>query len=334
MHEKTLTHIGGDWRERVARLQKLLQSASAELIDAETELADRLAAINAFEFKLRAATSVLVSRLDQLESEIRDLRLRLRQQEDEWGEGSGGNGRWSVDDVESVASGQGPQASGGYRYRDAGPDSAPQKLNEDQGVELKRLYRQLARRFHPDLAVDPADRDYRTQLMIAINAAYVAGDLEKLRQLALEPESVHEMEWADSDQQLAEMLLRELERCRRRLAEIQEEMERLEKHKSARLMKQAAQAEANGRDWAAEIKAQLQEQIARKMVERDVLKQEVEFNSGTESLLDGDAYADAVWEISLEYAFEEDPDNEAEAWTYRRRNRYSYDDDDILDDLD
>ena len=333
MHEKTLAQSGGDWRERVTRLQKLVQSASAELIDAETELADRLAAINAFEFKLRAATSLLVSRLDQLEKEIRELRQQLRQQDEAWGNGEGSGGRWSVDDVESVASGHGPQASGGYRYRDAGPDSAPQKLDEDQGVELKRLYRQLARRFHPDLAVDPADREYRTQLMIAINAAYVAGDLEKLRQLALEPESVHEMEWADSDQKLAEMLLRELERCRRRLAEIQEEMERLEKHKSARLMKQAAQAEANGRDWATEIKAQLQEQIARKMVERDVLKQEVEFNSGTESPLDGDAYADAVWEISLEYAFEEDPDNEAEAWTFRRRDRFSYDDD-ILDDLD
>jgi len=332
MHEKTLTHIGGDWRERVARLQKLLQSASAELIDAETELADRLAAINAFEFKLRAATSVLVARLDQLEAEIRGLRQQLRRQEDEWGEGASSGGKWSVDDVEYVASGQGPQASGGYRYRDVGPKSAPQKLNEDQGAELKRLYRQLARRFHPDLAADAADRDYRTQLMIAINAAYVAGDLEKLRQLALEPESVHEMELADTDQRRAEVLLRELERCRQRLAEIQEEMARLEKHKSARLMRQAAQAEANGRDWATEIKAQLQAQIARKMVERDVLKQEVEFNSGTESPLDGDAYADAVWEISLEYAFEEDPDMQAEEWTFRRRDRYSYDEDDILDD--
>ena len=30
-----------------------------------------------------------------------------------------------------------------------------------------------------------------------------------------------------------------------------------------------------------------------------VLKQEVEFNSGAESPLDGDAYADAVWEVDL-----------------------------------
>lgn len=333
MFEQTLTQSGGNWREKAAELQKLLQVASAELIDAEAELADRLAAINAFEFRLRAATSQLVARLDQLEAEIRALRDQLRWLDDDWRSTGGGNGRWSVDDVEYVASGHGPQASGGYRYREVGPESAPPKLDEDEGAELKRLYRQLARRFHPDLAADAADREYRTQLMIAINAAYASGNLEKLRKLALEPDAVQQMELTDSDQLLAETLLRELERCRRRLAEIKEEMARLEKHKSARLMRQAAQSEANGRDWASEIKSQLQEQITRKLVERDVLKQEVEFNSGAESPLDGDAYADAVWEISLEYAFEEDPDSEAEEWTNRRRDRFSYDDD-ILDDLD
>jgi chromosome segregation ATPase len=329
--DRTLIENPDNWREKVVELQKLLQAASAELIDAETELAERLAAINSFEFKLRAATSQLVSRLEQLESEIRQLRDQLRGLDNQWGDGRSRKGDWSVDDVEYVATGHGPQASGAYRYRAAGPEQAPVRLNEDEGAELKRLYRQLARRFHPDLAVDAVDREYRTQLMMAINAAYAAADLEKLHQLALEPDSAHGMDLADSDQHLAEKLLRELERCQRRLAEIKEEMARLEKHKSARLMRQATQAERNGRDWPSEIKAQLQEQITRKLVERDVLKQEVEFHSGAESPLDGDAYADAVWEISLEYAFEEDPDTQAEEWTFRRRDRFSYDDEEDLE---
>lgn len=334
MIEQSLIIEAGRWREKVAELQALLQTAGAELIDAEAELAERLAAINAFEFRLRAITSQLVARLDRLEAEIEQYRQQLRRLGDDWGEGGNGRSPWSVDDVEDVTGSAGPQASGQYRYHTAAPENAPPELNADEGAELKRLFRQLARRFHPDLADNEADRAYRTQLMMAINAAYAARDISKLRQLALEPDAAHGLHLADTDQQLAEMLLRELERCQRRLAEIRDEMGRLAKYKSVRLMRQAEQAEQEGRDWAAEIRTQLQEQIARRLVERDVLKQEVEFHSGAESPLDGDAYADAVWEISLEYAFGEDPDAQAEEWTYRRHGRSRFDDDDNLDDLD
>jgi predicted RNase H-like nuclease (RuvC/YqgF family) len=139
------------------------------------------------------------------------------------------------------------------------------------------------------------------------------------------------MDWSSGSRQLAEALWRELERCRRRLAELNEEMARLEKHKSARLMRQAEQAERQGRDWQAEMQAQLREQIARKMVERDVLQQEVEFNEGMASELDGDAFADAVWDFSLEYAYDEDPETAVEEWTFRRRDRFSFDEDNLDD---
>lgn len=331
MLNNTLTETGGDWRERVAELQKLVAQAQTELIDAETEIADRLAAINAFEFKLRAATAHLVARLDKLEAEIRGYRQKLRSLADDWRDAPHKSGGWSVDDVEDVAGGAGPQASGRFRYRAAAPESAPQELDEDTGAELKQLYRQLARRFHPDLALDGADRDYRTQLMMAINAAYAAHDLEKLRQLALEPDSAGGIDLSSASQLLAEALWRELERCRRRLAELKEEMDRLEKHKSARLMRQAEQAERQGRDWQAEMQAQLREQITRKMVERDVLQQEVEFNEGMASELDGDAFADAVWDFSLEYAYDEDPETAVEEWTFRRRDKFSFDEDNLDD---
>ncbi|PIE80207.1 MAG: hypothetical protein CSA11_08730 [Chloroflexi bacterium] len=329
MFDRKLTETTNNWREQVEELQKLLSVVQGALIDAETGLAERLAAIHAFEFKLRKLTAFLVNRLDKLEAEIQAFRQQLRHLDQ--GFGDAGEGTWSMDDVEDVATGEGAQAEGEYRYREAAPDVAPQELDEDEGAELKKLYRILARRFHPDLALDKADREHRTQLMMAINAAYAAQDLERLRQLALEPDSVHELNLADSDQLLAEALLREVDRCRRRLKEIEEEMARLEKHNSAKLMKQAEQAEANGRSWADEILEQLQEQINRKMVERDVLQQEVAHHSGSESKVAGDAFADAVWDITLDYAYEEDPDIEAEEYYNRRRDKFNFEED-ILDD--
>jgi hypothetical protein len=56
-------------------------------------------------------------------------------------------------------------------------------LPEDNRKELRRLYLSLARLCHPDLAEDDEDRTRRETLMLQINAAWQAQDLEGLRSL-------------------------------------------------------------------------------------------------------------------------------------------------------
>lgn len=56
-------------------------------------------------------------------------------------------------------------------------------LPEDDQKELRRLYLSLARLCHPDLAEDDDDRTRRETLMLQINAAWHAQDLEGLRTL-------------------------------------------------------------------------------------------------------------------------------------------------------
>ena len=51
--------------------------------------------------------------------------------------------------------------------------------------DAKRLFRQLARLIHPDLAGDPKERERRTNLMVAANDAYEQGDLAALERLSL-----------------------------------------------------------------------------------------------------------------------------------------------------
>lgn len=55
-------------------------------------------------------------------------------------------------------------------------------------AELRTLYREVAKRIHPDLATDEADRLKREQLMAEANAAYQKGDAQSLRR-SLEYES-------------------------------------------------------------------------------------------------------------------------------------------------
>ena len=207
-----------------------------------------------------------------------------------------------------------------YRYHGQIPEPPEIHLNEDEAQELKRLYRQLARRFHPDMASGQEDRQYRTQMMMAINAAYSAGDLEKLKALSLEPDLFEDSGYSD-DEQLVTRLLRELGRLQRRLSEIQDELASLHAKKNYRLMQQAERADANGQDWLANMRAQLQEEIAHKLVERDVLKQQLEMEEMMAAEegegLQGDAFADAIWDFSLETSYDLDPDAEAEDWVYR-----------------
>ncbi|MER7760486.1 hypothetical protein [Streptomyces sp. NPDC097619] len=52
--------------------------------------------------------------------------------------------------------------------------------------EARRLYRELVRRAHPDLAREDADRQLRDAFIVRVNAAYARGDEAELRELAEE----------------------------------------------------------------------------------------------------------------------------------------------------
>jgi hypothetical protein len=52
--------------------------------------------------------------------------------------------------------------------------------------EARRIYRELARNAHPDLAEEAAERERRGEFIVRVNAAYAAGDEERLRALAEE----------------------------------------------------------------------------------------------------------------------------------------------------
>jgi hypothetical protein len=60
--------------------------------------------------------------------------------------------------------------------------------------ELKALYRDAAKRIHPDLATDEAEKERRNTLMAALNAAYDAGDADAIQRIldgeASRPEAI------------------------------------------------------------------------------------------------------------------------------------------------
>lgn len=334
--ERQLTETTNNWQTQIKELQALLDELRPRLIDAEAQLAEKIAAISAFEFKLRAQIGPLVDRLEKLQGEIRALRQQLRHMQEDWffAQDIEDSIEWDTTDWQFDAT-SGAAAEGRYRYM--GPQVQPPagELSKDTREAIKKIYRQLARRFHPDLALNEEDRAYRTDMMMRINAAYTAGDLEQLQAIATEPDSVSHLDAAQTDQQLAEALMREVARCQRRLSEIGEEMARLARHRNARLQEKAEQLVQKGRDYLQELMVELQEQIAQAMVERDVLQQEIETFGEEIPDFASDMFADTMFNLNLEQVFEADPDLEAEDWHRRYSKESGYEnDEDILDNLD
>ncbi|MDX1412812.1 MAG: hypothetical protein R3293_01395 [Candidatus Promineifilaceae bacterium] len=320
MTEQRVTQTTNQWQERIAELQSLLDEVKPLLVAAETELSEQLAAINAFEFNVRSRLEQLTRRLETLTDEIQNLRRQLNHlredlhQEDEFHTSSLYE-RWR--DTEEAGS----AASGNYRYREA-PERGPiTSLSPDQSTAIKRLYRQLARRFHPDFALDEEDRRYRTGMMMAINAAYVAGDMERLEVLAQEPDPQQK---SYSDQELAEVLLKEWHRCRRRIKEIEAELDRLEEHPSMHLLRLAEKAAAEDRDLLDELAGELRDKIAYKLVQRDMLLDEIE-SFGKDNLnLGNEEFADAVYDLGLEEVLVEDPISAFVEWRDKHRDRLDF----------
>ncbi|MBQ0915156.1 hypothetical protein ACFW5U_18170 [Streptomyces rochei] len=103
------------------------------------------------------------------------------------------------------------------------PVRPPQRVRP--GEEARRLYRDLARKAHPDLAQEEDERVRREAFLTRVNAAYARGDEAQLRELAEEwaagpvpqrrPSPAEELyarlEWLDRRKEMLTLLAKELE---------------------------------------------------------------------------------------------------------------------------
>ncbi|MFJ6571461.1 hypothetical protein ACIQNU_29035 [Streptomyces sp. NPDC091292] len=104
------------------------------------------------------------------------------------------------------------------------PVRPPQRVRPSD--EARKLYRELARKSHPDLAQDDKERDRREEFIARVNAAYARGDEALLRELAEEwaagpvpperqpspsEELYARLEWLSHRKELLAVVARELE---------------------------------------------------------------------------------------------------------------------------
>ncbi len=254
-------HQGQTRRERLAELRVSLKQAQDELAVAQGELAKREAEIQQLERRIRLRLGRFLDELARLDDELEKVREQLQ--------------RHRSPDLEALEAGYLPVEEQ-YRRVWEVPQEAPaaqDPLKQDE-KQFKRLYRKLARRYHPDLASDQREREYRNEKMAALNEAYETGSFVEMAALAneLDSQSGQPFEAGNVEAELIRILEKELARIRQQHITVQNKLENLHNDPVVQLSLEAKLAQRAGRDLLAEMVVDLRQLIDKKTAERDFLR--------------------------------------------------------------
>lgn len=222
-------------------LRAELRAAQQELVAAEADLAQEQAAVNAFRMHARLMLDDLADAISALLAEKQSLLTRLELE------------RQALEEENPL----GPDAGEPAPADDLEDLLLPTPTTRDKAAE-KRLYRELARRFHPDLSDGAAELAYRTSVMTAVNAAYTAGDVQALYDMAgeLEPGELRELASIEGREirQMRERILQ----CRRRRRKVARQLQALREDKTARLWRKAREMDEPNGDWWTAVRRDLE----------------------------------------------------------------------------
>ena len=252
-------HPGPGAEELVRRKAQLLV-VSEELLGRERALAAYREELHAFETRYRKTLGGRYALLDELADRLDELRER--------GEDAPA-GRADDADEEPAGRYPGQGLPGGGQNWDWGEREPEPEPRPVIGEDAKRLFRQLARIIHPDLAGDPAERERRTNLMVAANLAYEQGDAAALERLLADWEQSPEAVTGDGVPAELERTVRRIAQVYGRIAAIDEELAELEASAMGWLRRRTDKAAREGWDLLAHMVRELDRQILEAQVELD-----------------------------------------------------------------
>jgi len=261
----TWPHSPYTTEQQLAHLRQQIAAAEAELANREAELVDLRVELSAFRLEYDTRVGRKVTELEEVEAEIQRCQQRISQYR-QWGAGGPPKTRTGAAYI---------PAEEQYRQTWQQPEEPPfpppaKPVDAATKAQIKKLYRQLCRRFHPDLTQDAAERAWRTEMMTAINAAYAARSLVELQALTEKPDRSPSVETGTDEQRLAALRDR-LQQIQRRLQEAEQEIRELTNSPTMQMKLDIKFAQRQGRDLLTEMAADVEKDLTRKRVELDFL---------------------------------------------------------------
>jgi hypothetical protein len=246
----------GPGAEELARRKGQLLVLSRQLLERERGLAAYRGELHAFETDYRKALGSRYERLDELAERLEETAVPVDRPERDDPDGDESTERYP---------GQGLPGGQNWAWGEREPEPEPRRPVVD--AEAKRLFRQLARIIHPDLAGDPVERERRTNLMVAANDAYERGDLAALERLLEDWHRSPEAVTGEGAAAELERTLRRIAQVETRIKEIDEELAELEASAMGWLRRRVEKAAREGWDLLAHMVRELDRQIGEAQVE-------------------------------------------------------------------
>ncbi len=228
--------------EELLRKREELATMRAALAEREMELADLRSQLAVFEGRYLRQVGTLYAELDEYEARLRKLEAERN--------------------PSAAAQQRATQARDeARRTYEAAHGEASKVRDFSPSPELKSLFREAAKRIHPDLARDSADQERRTQFMAEANRAYEAGDAEALQRILNEyQEGADAVEGEGVGTELVR-IIRQISFANARVSAIELELATLRQSEIALLKEQAEERWREGRDLLADLAAAVRERI-------------------------------------------------------------------------
>jgi hypothetical protein len=244
--------------DQAALLDKREQLAAvrAILAEHESELAQLRAQLQIFESRYLRQVGVLYAELDDIEARIAEREVDL----------------YDSDSARHRASEARRQAQ---ETHDAAFAAAHETEEFDPPPNLKTLFREVAKRIHPDFARDDAEQKHFTLLMARANQAYRRGDIEILQRLLDDHREIHATIAGEGSAAELARITRQIQHAERDIANLEAERHSLLASEIAQLHLETEAAAREHRDLLTELATKLREQIAEAKYRLDFVNRQV-----------------------------------------------------------
>jgi hypothetical protein len=225
-----------DKREQLATVRTMLA-------ERESELAQLRAQLKTFEGRYIRQVGILYAELDDLEARIAEREVDLYDSD---------SARRHAEETRQRAK----------ETHDAAFGDAREAEEFDPPPSLKTLFRDVAKRIHPDFARDDAEQKHFTLLMARANQAYSRGDTETLQRLLDDHREINASIAGEGAAAELLRITRQIQHAERDIATLAAEWHTLLAGEIAQLYLDAEAATREHRDLFTELATNLREQIA------------------------------------------------------------------------
>ena len=223
--------------------RRVLERLKDRLADSEEDMADLRAELEQFEARYKMEVGRLYAEQDEIDAQIAEEEVKLVPDDEEI--------KKRAEELRRRAEQSAADAEGG--------DEAFTKFNPTP--EAKKAYHDLARVIHPDLALDPEEKEKRHGLMASLNDAYASGDQRRLDMLAEEFRHSPDLVRGETPGDELVRAIRQLYQIRRRLADLKNEKKRSVSSELYELREKVVAEMAEGRDLLKQMAARARTHI-------------------------------------------------------------------------